>query len=139
MRVLGSAMPVSRPAVATPHAELRPVPGVGRRGRPGSGRRQALEPVAARPRLRSFSRPKMAKVELRPRCWCRRSLWPESQVDVPPPLDKRTLDEVIGSDCHEKSRRYDRNHLNCPCVESWYHVSWHDEHNAVNGEDVPEI
>src|SRR3954451_15370051 len=33
MRVLGAAMPVSRPAVATSRAELRPVPGLGREGR----------------------------------------------------------------------------------------------------------
>src|SRR3954453_22253172 len=33
MRVLVSAMPVSRPAVATSRAELRPVPGLGREGR----------------------------------------------------------------------------------------------------------
>src|SRR3954469_9295053 len=52
MRVLGSAMPVSRPAVTTLRAELRPVPDVGGGQRAGSDRRQPLEPVAARPRLR---------------------------------------------------------------------------------------
>src|SRR4051794_4087745 len=50
MRVLGSAMPVSRPAVTPLRAALRPVPGVGGGQRAGSGRRQAPEPVAARPR-----------------------------------------------------------------------------------------
>src|SRR3954452_19783225 len=57
MRVLGSAMPVSRPAVTTLRAELRPVPDVGGGQRAGSDRRQPLEPVAARPRLLiSYSR-----------------------------------------------------------------------------------
>src|SRR4051812_26364712 len=42
MRVLGSAMPVPRPAVTTPCAALRPVPDVGRGQRTGSDRRQAL-------------------------------------------------------------------------------------------------
>src|SRR3954469_12168801 len=60
MRVLGSAMPVPRPAVTTPRAELRPVPDVGGGQRAGSDRRQPLEPVAVRPRLLSSRCPQTA-------------------------------------------------------------------------------
>src|SRR3954447_2968 len=71
MRVLGSAMPVSWPAVTTLRAELRPMPDVGGGQRAGSDRRQAPEPVAARPRLpfTSFAENEVLPDGSRPPVW----------------------------------------------------------------------